>query len=358
MSVIHMKIKLFIKNTVLFCLLVMIGSPALAKDDFKFTFQPNPRDQLQKINETRQIRIAQQYGLGYLPIMVMREHALIEKHAKQAGLGDVRVQWMTFPSGEKMNQALETGFLDIASGGLVPMINAWDKTRASAKVKGLAALSTMPIFLTSRRPEVKGLGDFTEQDVIALPAPRTSFQAVVLQMAVAKAFGQAQYEKLDNMTIGMKHPEAANEMVSNSSKVTAHFASPPFQYQELDHPGIHKVLSSYDVMDGPSTFTVLWSRQLFIDNNPHTGRAIYNALQEAIDIINNDTRRAAGTYIQHAYSSLSENYIHNVLSRPENSYGTKPLNVMKIADFMFRTGKISKRPVSWNDLFFNYVQGF
>ena len=45
------------------------------------------------------VRLAKQYGLSYLSLIVMEEQRLIEKHAKKAGLGDIKVSWSTFSSG-------------------------------------------------------------------------------------------------------------------------------------------------------------------------------------------------------------------------------------------------------------------
>ena len=36
--------------------------------------------------ETTELRVAKQYGLGYLQMMVMEDKQLVEKHAKTAGL--------------------------------------------------------------------------------------------------------------------------------------------------------------------------------------------------------------------------------------------------------------------------------
>ena len=67
--------------------------------------------------ETKDLRVARQYGLGYLQMMVMEEMKLVEKHAKAAGLGDVKVSWSTFRSSDVMNDALLSGNLDFASLG-------------------------------------------------------------------------------------------------------------------------------------------------------------------------------------------------------------------------------------------------
>jgi len=352
------KTLLSLSAIIFYLLMTSAGTVSAARNDFQFNFQPDPRDQLQRVTETPQIRIAQQYGLGYLPLMIMRQHRLIEKHAQQSGLGNVRVNWMKFPNGEKMNKALETGFLDIASGGVVPLVNAWDRTRGSVGVRGLAAISRMPIYLTSRNPAVKSIKDYSDSDRIALPAPGASFQAVMLQMAAAKEFGRTHAAKLDHLTVAMRHPDAMSAMLAADPKVTSHFASPPFQYQELDQPKIHKILSSYDVMGGPATFTALWSSKSFVTNNPQTAWVIFQALLEAIQIIEKDADQATSTYVQQGNNiNWSEDDIRKILSRPENRFNVVPLNVMKVADFMYQTGKISKRPDNWESLFFEYVQG-
>ena len=45
--------------------------------------------------ELSEIKVAKQYGIGYLPLMLMEDGKLIEKHAKAVGV-DVSVTWATF----------------------------------------------------------------------------------------------------------------------------------------------------------------------------------------------------------------------------------------------------------------------
>ena len=45
--------------------------------------------------EMAEINVAQQYGISYLPLMIMEDQKLIEKHAKAAGV-DVKVGWAKF----------------------------------------------------------------------------------------------------------------------------------------------------------------------------------------------------------------------------------------------------------------------
>jgi NitT/TauT family transport system substrate-binding protein len=214
--------------------------------------------------EVDTVHIAQQFGITYLPLMYMENQHLLEKHAKAQGLGDVKVEWVRFGSGTGMNDALISGHLDFASGGLGPFITLWAKTRGRLEVKGVCAMNNMPLYLNTRNPDVKTVRDFTSNDKIALPAVKVSFQAVNLQMAAAKAFGEKNYNKLDGLTVSMKHPDGMAALLSGN-EVTAHFTAPPFQYQELEHKGIHKVLDTYSIVGGPHTFTVIWASGKFRD---------------------------------------------------------------------------------------------
>src|SRR5690349_9981844 len=217
--------------------------------------------------EMSEINVAQQYGISYLPLMLMEEQKLIEKHAKAAGV-DVKVGWAKFAGGNVMNDALLSGSLQFASGGVGPLVTLWAKTRGNLDVKAVSAINSMPLYLTTRNPDVKTLKDFTSKDKIALPAVKVSIQAVTLQMAAEKAFGEGQQNKLDHLTVSMSHPDAQVALLSGQSEVTAHFGSPPFQYQQLKNPAIHTVLNSYDVLGGPATFNVVWTTSKFRSENP------------------------------------------------------------------------------------------
>ena len=49
--------------------------------------------------EVKELVISKQYGISYLPLIILEEQKLIEKHAKKQGLGDVKVNWATFGGG-------------------------------------------------------------------------------------------------------------------------------------------------------------------------------------------------------------------------------------------------------------------
>lgn len=305
--------------------------------------------------EVAELKIAGQYGISYLPLMIMEEQKLVEKYAKEAGVPNVKVTWAKFAGGNVMNDALLSESLHFAAGGVAPLVTLWAKTRGSYDIKAAAALNSMPLYLNTRNPKIKSIKDFTDKDKIALPAAKVSIQAVTLQMAAEQAFGPGQQNKLDALTVSMSHPDAQAAMLSSSSEITAHFSSPPFQYQQLEKPEIHSVLNSYDVLGGPATFNLVWTTSKFRTQNPKLYAAFIKALDESMAMINRDKRWAAQTYLRLSHDKDSVEDLLKILNDPNVKYTTTPQNVLKYVDFMQKIGSIKAKPDSWKDLFFPNV---
>jgi len=306
--------------------------------------------------EMAEINVAQQYGISYLPLMIMEDQKLIEKHAKAVGL-EVKVDWAKFAGGNVMNDALLSGSLQFASGGVGPLVTLWARTRGNLDVKAVSAINSMPIFLNTRNPAVRTIKDFTDRDRIALPAVKVSIQAVTLQMAAEKAFGEGQQNRLDAITVSLSHPDAQVALLSGAGEIDAHFSAPPFQYQQVARPGVRTVLNSYDVLGGPSTFNLVWTTSKFRAENPKLYEAFVKALDEATATINRDRRAAAETYLRVSKDKDTVQDILAMLNDPAIVYTTTPQNVTRYTDFMFKIGTIKVKPDSWKDLFFPNAHG-
>ena len=150
----------------------------------------------------------------------------------------------------------------------------------------------------------------------------------------------------------MRHPDGVAAILSGRSEITDHFTSPPFMYQELKDKRVHKILSSYDVLGGPSTFNCLWARASFRDKNPKTYKAVVAALSEAMKIINADKNAAAKVYIKQTKSKLDPAFVKKIVNDPEITFTMTPKNTMKYARFMHKVGAIKVLPASWKDYFF------
>lgn len=307
--------------------------------------------------EVKEVRAAKQYGLGYLQLVLMENQKLVEKHAKAAGLGDITVSWSTFRSSDVMNDALISGSVDFVSLGVPGLATIWAKTRGNIDVRGASGLNAAPLLLLTRDPKIQSIKDFTEKDRIALPAVKVSNQAIILQMAAAQAFGEANWQKLDPLTVSMAHPDSLNALLSGSSEITSYFSSPPFQYRALARDGIHKVLKSYDVVGGKMSFNAIATTNKFRQQNPKTYEAYLAALKEATDIINRDKRAAAEAYLRITGDKTPIDEFMVMMNDPDIEFTMQPLNMLKLVDFMHKTGAIKVKPNTWEDLFFENAHG-
>jgi NitT/TauT family transport system substrate-binding protein len=305
------------------------------------------------VAQVPEIRLAKQFSMGYLQLNVIEHQKLIEKHAKLLGIPEVKVSWETFNGPAAVNDALLSGNIDIASGGVPGLLVLWAKTKGTPQeVRGISALSSQPFLLNSRNPDVKTIKDFKESDRIAVPAVKVSVQAIMLQMAAAKAFGEKDFAKLDVQTVSMSPPDATVALLGGKSEVNAAFSVPPFQYQQLEQAGIHTVINSFNVMGGSHSFTVAWTSAKFRDNNPVLYKALIAALSEATDIVNKDKKAAGALWIEDAKSKLPLDMVAKIVADPQVHWTLTPENTMKFADFMTSVGTLKLKAASWKDYFF------
>jgi NitT/TauT family transport system substrate-binding protein len=283
----------------------------------------------------------------------MEHEKLLEKHAAALGLKDVKIAWSLFNGPDAMNNALISDSVDVVSGGTPGLVTIWARTKGTAnEVRGISALSSQPIYLNTRSDNIKSIADLKDSDRVALPAVKVSLQAVLLQMAAAKLHGQANYGKYDSLTVSMSPPDGTIALLSGSGEVNNVFSVPPFQQQQLEKPGVRTILNSFDVMDGPSTFTVTWTSARFRDKNPVLYKALIAALKEATDIVDKDRAKAAGYWIEDVRSKLPLDKVTGVISGPQVRWTMAPENSMKFAAFMASVGSIKEAPKSWKDMFF------
>ena len=287
----------------------------------------------------------------------MQDKGLVEAQAARRGLGTVTTSYAGMGTPTAISDALLSGNVDVIGVGLPSFLTLWDKTRGNMDVRGIVAMNRQPAFLNTRNPNIKSLRDFTDNDRIALPAPKVSVQAIMLEMLAEKTFGPGKFDVLDKLTVGMSHPDGTAAMLSGKLEVTSHFTSAPFQYQQLENPAIHKVLSSYDATDGPNTFSAVATIARWREANPQLYQAVYAAILEANEFIAKNPREAAEIFTRIENSKLPVAFIEKLIRDPEFSYAPEPMNVMKIYAFMNRVGALKNMPATWKDLFFPEAHG-
>jgi NitT/TauT family transport system substrate-binding protein len=293
--------------------------------------------------ETKQLRIVKQPGLGYLQLIVMREHKLLEKR-----LPGVEIEWRQLTSGPVIRDAMVAGQMDIGSGGVGPFVQAIDK---GVDWKTLGALNEMPVFLNCARDDIKSLKDLKANDRIAMPAIG-SLQHVVLQMAAEKELGDA--KKLNQQIVAMSHPDATAAILSKR-EITCHLSSPPFQYEQLRDKGIHKVLDSFQAVGGPHTFNLVWASEKWVKANPTATRAFVEALRAATDFVTQKPAEAARLYATSEKSKSSAEEILSIMKQDGIKYTMTPSGLAKFATFMNKIGMIKAVPASWRDYAFEHL---
>lgn len=301
-----------------------------------------------------EVTISYQFGLGFFPVTVALEQKLIEKHAKALGLPEIKVSGVQISGAATTNDALLSGSIDVATGGVGGLLQMWDKT--GGKVRGLVSVNDMSFLLNTNDPTVKTLGDYlkAENHKIALPAVKVGAHAIVLSIAAEKTFGQGKQDVLDAMTISLPHPDALAALKGARTEIKSHFASLPFSYLEkqFKEPSIHTVLTSYDVLGGPHNNTLLYTMEKWQQDNPKLSQAVFNAFVEAESWIESNRKEAAQLFKTATRSSLELADIEKILEDKNLiGYAPEPLATMKIAEFLHKTGRIKTMPASWKDYF-------
>jgi NitT/TauT family transport system substrate-binding protein len=308
--------------------------------------------------EVSQLRISRGFGVHYLPLYVMEAKGLLQKRALADGLGDIKSEYLLVDGGNHINDAILAGSIDIASTGTGGFLTLWAKAKGNPKLEviGLGGSAAGGMTMTTRNSAIKSLRDVTEKDRIAVPGIKTSLGAIILQMAAAKEFGDKDYARLDHLTVSMSYPDAVAAMLSGKAEITAHVASAPFSYMELDSPGIHKVFNSVELF-GHVTTIMAFTTEQFRAANPKLTASFVAALKEAVEFVVANKAEAAQIYVRAARVKSSEADILRIITDPDLRFTQAPEGIMIYANFMHRVGLLKVKPATWKDVFVSELHG-
>jgi NitT/TauT family transport system substrate-binding protein len=307
--------------------------------------------------EVKEVILGQQFGAVYLPAMVMEGLKLVEKQLAADGMGDVKVTWAKLGGAAAINDGMISGNLHFACQGIPSLSVLWDRTRTGVGVKALGALASNNVWLNTRNPNIKSLGDFTEKDRIAIPSLKVSTQAILIHIGAEQLWGKGNHTKLDHVVVALPHPEAMAAVMGQVHEVNAHFATSPFHEAEMK-AGLKTVTTGFDIMGGPTTGVTFTSTEKFRSENPKVFAAVNKAFDETFAWINADKRRAAKLYIEMAKEKkLTEDELTESFSGSDMIYTRTPSKVGKMTSFLADTGFIKIKPASWKDFFFAEAHG-
>jgi len=298
------------------------------------------------------VKFVQQRGLLYLPIDEMVTGGILQQEATKLGLGKVEATAQTLSGPAPVIDALLSGSADYGTAALPSLLTLWDKTHGTPnEVKAVGTVSNGAMVLYTINPNVKTIADFTEQDRIAVPSVRISFNAMMLEMAAEKIWNDP--HKLDHLTVGLGHPDAVAALSAGYGKaaITAHIAVQPFTDRGLKLPGAHVVADSRDVFGGPLTQITLLATKQTKEKNPILFKAVANALNESIKVANADKRAAAILWKNAQKASESVDDLVALLSDSGFEFTAQPHRIAYFAAFLNRIGSLKAKVGDWKELF-------
>jgi NitT/TauT family transport system substrate-binding protein len=229
----------------------------------------------------------------------------------------------------------------------------WDKTVGTAhEVRALCAAQAMPFILVTNRPEIKSIKDFKEGHKIAVPGVKNSNQAICLQMAAAKEWGQANYAQLDPFTITLPHPDGRDRdhlALDRARRTLRRRAVPELRARGARHARGAEVLRHArrpDHQRRRADDEEIPRRQSEGDERGLCGarRGVGDYQQGAAP-----ERRSLHPHDQR--EALGPDEMAKMISDPDNAWTTTPQNAMRYVEFMHKVGTLKKLPADWKDMF-------
>jgi NitT/TauT family transport system substrate-binding protein len=290
------------------------------------------------------------HGIGFLPLYLAHDFNLLEKHAKGVGL-NARLTIRRFASRAPMQQALTKGEVTVAAFGIPAFLLARDASKGTPQeMVAVSGITTLPLLLLTARTDVKSLSDLKPADKIAVPM-LTAPQMTYLRMQSNKWFMWGAWNRLRQQVVAMPHQEALEALVTGKSEVALYFSSPPYAQIALKQANVRAILSSADVAGGKASFLVLAARKDKLTAHPKLAEALSKAIDEAANIIRNDPRRAAVTWLKNEPShSLDARAVEAILRGLKDDFGSGVYGVETLASYLRGDGRLKDMFWSWKDV--------
>ena len=274
------------------------------------------------------LRVALQYGLAYAPLALVEQFDLVEKQ-----LPGTAVEGVKLGNAAAIREAMLANRLDVGFMGIPPFLIGADRGMSWRIFTGL---SEAPLALVTLNPNLDSLEDIAPRDRIALPQPG-SIQHILLSMAAESAFGDP--TRFDNQLVTLAHPDAMTALLAGT-EVTAHFASPPYLFEELTNEGSRALIRGSDAFGGRFTFIVGVTANVATTNQAAVLQAFVAAVEEAVKMLDSPTPavidRLASLY------EISQSTLQGYLAHSELRYTTEITGVQRFADAMSRFGYIEQ----------------
>ncbi len=234
------------------------------------------------------LRIAEQHGLAYIPVALLRMPAGTAMRIGATGIASLQetteLRWERLNNATAIREAMVADRLDVGFMGIPPYIIG---RHHGFQWSAFIGISRVPVGLVTVSPEVESFDDIIDRAQrgarprIALPQPG-SIQHILLAMMLENSGINSSL--LDEGLVSMGHPDGMNALLAPRSDVVAHFTTPPYLFRELDHPEAALLVSGERAFGGPYTFIVGVAAPA-VSDSPDTLALLEGALTDGTAII-------------------------------------------------------------------------
>ncbi len=289
--------------------------------------------------EQESIGIAEQFGIAYAPLQIMKEKKFLEEK-----LPGVEISWKQFGGPTGIREGMVNGEIDFGFMGVSPVLIGIDN---GMQWRYAAGLSSNEVAVVTSRDGVESLRDLTDKDRISILSPACT-QHVLLCMLAEQQLGDA--HALDSRLVSMNHPDSVNALLSGT-EITAHVSTPPYISQETEG-GARVIATGEEIMGEPFTFITCVAMEAFYEEHREYYDAFQEALQESVDYIN-ENRQEAVRLLAPVYG-ISEAQLEEQMGYNGTIYSTELNGVGHFSRRMQEMGFISQdRPME--DMVFDNV---
>ncbi|MGM0378805.1 MAG: ABC transporter substrate-binding protein [Bacillota bacterium] len=275
----------------------------------------------------KELVIADQFGLAYAPVQIMKEKKFLEKRLK-----DYNIKWVKLGNASAIREAIVSEKLDVGFTGIPPFIIGYEN---DTPWKIITGLSQSPLGLVSSDKSIKTLKDIEKTFKIALPQPG-SIQHILLSMAAKDKLNDSKH--FDKQLVSMSHPNGMSALNSNS-EIKLHFTSPPYLQKELEIDRNFLVISGKEAFGNEFTFIVgLGSKKLYENKDEY--KAVKMAIFESIDFINKKPKETLN--ILSKYYEYDKDTLKSLIYDKDMKFSKEIKGLDKFIDFMYENDMINK----------------
>ena len=276
------------------------------------------------------VGIAEQYGIAYAPLQIMKEQKLLEKR-----LPGVEINWKQFGGPTGIREGMMNGEIDFGFMGVSPVLIGIDN---GMKWRYATGISSNEVAIVTRN-DIHSLTELTPKDRISILSPACT-QHVLLCMLAGQQLGDP--HALDNQLVSMSHPDSVNALLS-ATEITAHVSTPPYITQESDG-GMHVMATGEEIVGQPFTFITGVAMEEFHDNR----REYY----DAVDYINSNMEEAS--QLLAPLYGISQEELYRQMGRDGTIYSSE-LNGVEIFNRQMAEMGFLSEELPADSLFFDNV---